>query len=527
VIAKAIVAAAVMLAALGAVTAAATSSRVPERERIEPVAVSANGSRAFFVTKQRLIRSDRDQAGDLYEWRRGRLILLSAPSAGQPTGDANIAGGKVSSDGRFAYFVTGDPLVLADDDDGREDVYLAAFGSLRLVSGPTDCAQTIPCDGPAYLSGTSADGSHAFFESFERLAPEDMDNRPDLYDFDRRSGRLSLVSYGPAGGNASDAGFSRYAGSSADGRHVYFTTPETLVPEDTDGSGGADLYRRSGGQTSLVSTGPGGSGPGFVSAIAVSGDGTRAVFFTRDPLLPADDDGGSNDIYLRAGGTTILVSDGAGPDDSGRLGRVEVSEDARRIFFETSQRLGSRDRDREVDVYRWRLGGSTELTPTASGRGNAPFGTRLEGISANGRHAFLATGEPMVRRDRDRQRDLYRWRRTLSEVIRRADPRRLDVPRFLEASFDGARVAFATRLAISRADRDRSLDFYVLRRGRYFLVSTGPGATSRSFAPGYAGSSRNGARVFFKTEERLLRADRDRIQDLYGRWSGRTRLVSR
>ncbi len=91
------------------------------------------------------------------------------------------------------------------------------------------------------------------------------------------------ISTGLGGGNG---GFNAiYAGSSADGSAVYFETTEQLDAADTDSA--QDLYARSGGETSLVSTGPAG-GDGPIAAEfrwASPDDSTDAVIFTTSEAL--------------------------------------------------------------------------------------------------------------------------------------------------------------------------------------------------------------------------------------------------
>ena len=70
---------------------------------------------------------------------------------------------------------------------------------------------------------------------------------------------LEQVSIGPTGGNG--AFESNLVGASADGGRVFFVTGESLVSADTDVA--QDLYERSGGQTTLVSTGPAGGNGAF------------------------------------------------------------------------------------------------------------------------------------------------------------------------------------------------------------------------------------------------------------------------
>src|SRR6185295_15321754 len=61
------------------------------------------------------------------------------------------------------------------------------------------------------------------------------------------------------GGNGVPA--ASYRGQSADGTRVFFTTTEALVSADTDAS--SDIYERSAGTTTLISTGPTGGNGAF------------------------------------------------------------------------------------------------------------------------------------------------------------------------------------------------------------------------------------------------------------------------
>src|SRR5206468_8926324 len=105
--------------------------------------------------------------------------------------------------------------------------------------------------------------------------------------YERSGGTTTLVSTGPTGGNgAADA---LYQGASADGQHVFFGTSEPLGVGDTDSS--FDIYDRFGGTTSLVSTGPtDGNRPSDASFKFASRDGSRVFFETYDWLTGTDVD---------------------------------------------------------------------------------------------------------------------------------------------------------------------------------------------------------------------------------------------
>ena len=147
------------------------------------------------------------------------------------------------------------------------------------------------------------------FSTAESLTSADTDEAQDLYA--RSGGTTTLLSTGPNGGNGpADALFAK---ASNDGSRVFFTTTESLVTEDTDSS--TDVYERSGGATTLVSTGTvGGNGPFGVGLHAVSANGSRAFMSTLERLTSEDDFAGEEDVYSHSGGGTLLVSVRNDPD---------------------------------------------------------------------------------------------------------------------------------------------------------------------------------------------------------------------
>jgi hypothetical protein len=148
------------------------------------------------------------------------------------------------------------------------------------------------------------------FTTAESLLSADTDTSADIYE--RSSGTTTLLSTGSVNGNgAFDANF---GGATADATHVFFTTAEPLTSGDTDTS--QDVYDRSGGVTTQISVGPtGGNGP-FDASFAGSSpaDGSH-VFFESGEHLTSDDsgDGSDSDVFDRSGGTTTLISGGGVP----------------------------------------------------------------------------------------------------------------------------------------------------------------------------------------------------------------------
>lgn len=99
--------------------------------------------------------------------------------------------------------------------------------------------------------GATDDGSRVFFETDEPMVASDTDTEQDVYE--RTVGVTTLVSTGPGDATSTPA-LASFGKTSADGTHVFFETAQQLVPGDTDTN--TDTYERTGGQTLLVSTAP-------------------------------------------------------------------------------------------------------------------------------------------------------------------------------------------------------------------------------------------------------------------------------
>jgi WD40 repeat protein len=160
--------------------------------------------------------------GQLLVWRGGQLDVVY-PSSIQGT-----AGAYSSPNGRYFLFASGDGLVhLYDAVSGQETC------ASCLPSGPS--SSTLP---PAdrnlsnRLPQVVTDDGHAYFMSTTPLVGADRNGTRDVYEY--YNGRLTLISPGDRDYIAT------LAGISTDGSTVFFTTPESLVRQDTDQT--YDLY---------------------------------------------------------------------------------------------------------------------------------------------------------------------------------------------------------------------------------------------------------------------------------------------
>lgn len=361
---------------------------------------------------------------------------------------------------------------------------------------------------------------------------------------------------------AAQADPAEYAGSSADGSKVFFTTTAKLVPGDTD-NGFTDVYERFydsavGVETYVtreISTGPtGGSDAYNVTFDGVSGDGTK-VFFSTDESLVAEDKDHSTDVYMRntSTGATILVSQGAsscapgcgnGADPATYVGSTP---DGSKAFFTTNESLAEGDSGETRDVYVRDMSATpapatTTLVSrpdsTCSGCGSeAPV--TFQGASVDGAKIVFETSDKLAEGDGDGgesdiyERDLTAGRTALVSATGTC-PAPLTAsqcgPLYRGLSSDGTRVFFQTRAQLVAADEDKVQDVYEWSSstGNPTLLSTSGEAEEGkgAFDAVFVGASPGGSEVFFETQEKLVGADGDGEFDLYERAGSGTILVS-
>jgi hypothetical protein len=137
---------------------------------------------------------------------------------------------QVTPDGRYAAFATA--LSLTGYDNGgyyevfRHDNQDQDDAILCVSCNPTNARAVGPSTLPSVGLGLTDDGT-VFFDSGDAIAPRDLDERLDAYQFE--NGTIQLVSSG------SSPFDSRMLGASADGVDALFFTHDTLVQQDENG----------------------------------------------------------------------------------------------------------------------------------------------------------------------------------------------------------------------------------------------------------------------------------------------------
>jgi Tol biopolymer transport system component len=238
--------------------------------------------------------------------------LVSENSNGvSANGDsATSIGGDISGDGRFVAFHS-NATNLAGGSGSYFLTYLrdTRTGKTSLMSKNN---QDRPATGAAVLGGISADGRVVTFEGSGTGLPGANPNYTEVWVRDRTAGVTKLVSRAN-NGDPANGGDSVEPSLSASGRFVVFDSEASNLP-----AGGIprvyvrDIER---GQTILASrTSDGKAAYGFLCGQSISAGGSRVVWRSDDPKLPAAN--GFAHIYMRdlsTGRTTLIDrrSDGA------------------------------------------------------------------------------------------------------------------------------------------------------------------------------------------------------------------------
>jgi hypothetical protein len=444
--------------------------------------------------------------------RKGLLVVVVVGALVAPAeaGAQDATFRAVSDDGTRAFFTT-DEKMVAEDADSAGDIYERAGSTTTLLSigpaGGNANGQT------AFFEDTSDDGSVVIFGTFEPLVAGDTDDDVDLYA--RSAGTTTQVSAGQINGNG-DFGVT-FAGAVPDGSPVYFHTGEQLVSSDTDAS--TDVYQRSGSTTTLISAGAiNGNGAFNAFFRGVSDTGTRAFFTTSEPLVAADTDT-STDVYQRAGSTTTLISAGQ-INGNGANGAsfLAASGDGTRVIFTTSEQLVLADTDSRADIYQ-RSGSTTTLISAGAINGNGAFDAIFRGASDDATRVFFTTSEQLASVDTDASVDIYERSTGVTTRISgdaSGDNGAFDAS-FRGASDDGTRVFFTTGEPLHTTDTDTAIDLYAhLDDGTVNGLSSDHASPDGPFDVSFGGNTPTGNEAFFATQEALPGAgDEDESTDVY------------
>lgn len=293
---------------------------------------SVDGVRSFFKTSQALTDDALAGGTKLYMYDASKAadapdnLTLLNHGGSEATG---IIG--ASDDGHYVYMLVSGQLVRDGPPFGNQPgVFLWHDGALDFIGYMPDgtIINELVSTGTSYVlfprqARVSPDGRHLLFSAIRGEGLTGYDHGScasvhgsgcrELYLYSADTRQLRCISCRPGGERASaiadvqvrtnnsGTGTSWHETSalSDDGRYVFFSTPEALVLEDTNGRSDAYVYDTTTEKAHLLSSGRNAADSWFLDA---SADGHDAFFLTRERLVGWDVDS-AYDIYdARVGG---------------------------------------------------------------------------------------------------------------------------------------------------------------------------------------------------------------------------------
>ena len=402
----------------------------PHDFRPELQGVSRNGAVAVFRVPEKLTSEAKKGIDQVYEAREGqalKLVCILPNGTASKTGcslGTSVSGGNEREDS----------ISRAVSEDGSKVFWSAYEGSLPgqgKLYVRLDGSETVAVEegAAAQFWTAAADGSVAIFSV-----------GANLYEFDVDTRVRTKIAGGLVG----------VAGASEDASRIYFASTEVLAPEAVAGQ--PNLYLDEGGSFDLVGTlassesfeySPLASSP-YRRTSQVTPDGEQIVFSSKAPLTNYDNldaATGQADLevfrYDADGGEVACIS--CNPTGARPLGRVvkyqpggfayataariptapiqlhtprAISDNGRRVFFQSFEALVSRDTNGAGDVYQWEAPGSGDCTPSSASyvvgsggclslisSGESENDSELVDSSASGNDVFFRTYSKLDPRD--------------------------------------------------------------------------------------------------------------------------------
>jgi NHL repeat len=316
---------------------------------------------------------------------------------------------------------------------------------------------------PAAFMEAAPDGRYVFFTSQSELTNDattgTADQGNDLYRFDTETG--DLVDIAPDPTDEDGAEVQAVLGSSPDGS-VYFVANGALASGATVGSchsgpatgflalpefTGCNVYLyREGAMSFVARIGetvleqnnwiPEATGGGLGQAQRTGQVGGGALIFAASQQLTSYANAGQTEIYRYAPGQGLrclsCAPSGQGPPANGAtLFSIKVpfaapvipspalvrniTDEGRRVFFESDEQLVPEDVNGVRDVYEWEADGTGSCASSGQNggcvylisTGTSPQPSFLADASANGNDVFFFTKQALVGQDQDELQDIY------------------------------------------------------------------------------------------------------------------------
>jgi Tol biopolymer transport system component len=362
-----------------------------------------------------LVPNDSNGSADIFvrDRQAATTILVSVSSAGV-LGDGDSVAPCISGNGRWVVFASLATNLVADDTNGRMDVFVhdvQTGETTRASLGFTGFQTTGNCTSPVI----SDDGRIvAFVSDAITMVPDDTNSVPDIFVRDRGSATTHRLSVSSTGAQAN--GTSDFPSLSSDGRFVAFSSlADNLVPGDTNQASDVFVHDRQTGETvrvSVDSAGAQGNERSGNFGLQISANGRFVTFSSEASNLVAGDTNNRSDIFVRdrlTGETTRVSVSSTGEQAVAPCILPTISGNGRMVAFESfSRNLVPNDTNLQNDIFLHdRQTGETTRVSVLTGGTQAPLESRFPRISASGRIVTYKSLSAIAPDDTNLVKDVY------------------------------------------------------------------------------------------------------------------------
>ena len=317
----------------------------------------------------------------------GVVKRVSASNTGTE-GDSDSSNPAISADGRYVTFASIATNLVNGDTNGVRDIFVrdTVNSTTTRISVASGVQQAWgDSDAPAI----SADGRFVTYYSFAtNLVANDTNGKLDVFLRDTQTLITSRISVSTGGVEGNDD--SKFPTISADGKLItYSSLANNLAPGDAGATLDVFVRDTSALTTTLVSVSTTGTkGNGKSQYPSISGDGSTIVFDSDSTNLVAGDTNAFNDVFARnlhTGVTTRVSTDSLGTQGNDNSQNATVSGDGRYVVFESAAtNLVNIDINTKLDVFlRDTISGSIGIVSTGALQSNG--GSYRPQISPDGR----------------------------------------------------------------------------------------------------------------------------------------------
>lgn len=383
-------------------------------------ASSASGRYVAFSSASALVDKDTNGFADVFLRDRsaGTTIRLSNDADGKAPAKGASTDVSISADGATVAFDSTAPDLVADDTNGRSDVFVWTTAGISRVSLTDTGAQGGPAgtvEKESKLPAISADGRYVAFLSnvpdFISTPVPQVNTNYNVYVRDLTDATTTLVSQTTAGLPLGTDVTGRPS-ISADGRFIAYTTAASdVVANDTNGVSDVFVYDQTTKTTTRVSVDSSAAeADGASSAPVLSSDGHYVAFQSAATNLVAGDTNGQSDVFLRdtvlSTTSRVSVTDGD-TQANGASTAPSISDDGTQVLFTSAAtNLVVGDTNGQPDAF-VRL-----LVPGATIRASLAVGELATGgtaatLAPGGSVAFFTSTSAIAATDTNAKADLF------------------------------------------------------------------------------------------------------------------------